>query len=38
MNEAAIHALARRAGIDAEWTDYADKPHRVTTESLVRIL
>jgi 4-alpha-glucanotransferase len=38
MNEAAIHALARRAGIDAEWTDYADKPHRVATESLVRIL
>ena len=38
MNEAAIHALARRAGIDAEWTDYANKPHRVATESLVRIL
>jgi 4-alpha-glucanotransferase len=38
MNEAAIHALARRAGIDAEWTDYADKPHRVATDSLVRIL
>jgi 4-alpha-glucanotransferase len=38
MNDAAIHALARRAGIDAEWTDYANKPHRVATESLVRIL
>lgn len=38
MNEAAIHALARRAGIDAEWSDYADKPHRVATESLIRIL
>lgn len=38
MNEAAIHALARRAGIAVEWTDYANKPHRVATESLVRIL
>lgn len=38
MNETAIHALARRAGIDPEWTDYANKPHRVASESLVRIL
>ena len=38
MNEAAILGLARRAGIDAEWIDYAGKPQRVATESLVRIL
>ncbi|MGB7036890.1 MAG: 4-alpha-glucanotransferase [Xanthobacteraceae bacterium] len=38
MNEAAIHALARRVGIDAEWTDYANKPHQVATQSLARIL
>jgi len=38
MSEAAIQALARRAGLAAEWTDYANRPHRVATESLARIL
>jgi 4-alpha-glucanotransferase len=38
MNEAAIHALARHAGVAIEWRDYANKPQRVSTEALARIL
>jgi len=38
MNDAAVHALARRAGIAVEWRDYANKPHRVSIETLRRIL
>jgi 4-alpha-glucanotransferase len=38
MNETAIHALARRAGIAVEWNDYAGKPHTVSIESIARIL
>jgi 4-alpha-glucanotransferase len=38
MNETAIHALARRAGIAVEWDDYAGKPHIVSIESIRRIL
>ena len=38
MNDAAVHALARRAGIAVEWRDYANKQHRVPTDNLRRIL
>lgn len=38
MNDTAISALANQAGIAAQWTDYANKPQRVTVESLARIL
>ena len=38
MNDAAVHELARRAGIAVEWRDYANKQHRVSTDNLRRIL
>lgn len=38
MNEAAIHELARRAGLAVGWRDYANKRHRVSTAALQRIL
>jgi 4-alpha-glucanotransferase len=38
MSDAAIHALARSAGIAVAWRDHANKPHRVTTEALQHIL
>lgn len=38
MNDEAVKTLAHRAGIAIEWRDYADKPHRVSSESLRRIL
>jgi 4-alpha-glucanotransferase len=33
-----LHRLARRAGIIVDWIDAADKPQRVSNESLRRIL
>jgi 4-alpha-glucanotransferase len=38
MNDATVHALAQRAGIAVEWRDYANKPHRVPTDTIKRIL
>lgn len=38
MNDAAVHTLARRAGVAVEWRDYANKPHRVALDALQRIL
>ncbi|HZA33652.1 MAG TPA: hypothetical protein VE505_01930, partial [Vicinamibacterales bacterium] len=38
MKEASVRALARRAGVDSDWTDAAGRPQRVALEALVRIL
>lgn len=38
MNDEAVSALARRAGLAVEWRDYANKKHRVSSETLRRIL
>ncbi len=38
MNETAIYALARHAGIAVEWNDFAGAPHTVSIESIRRIL
>ena len=38
MNDETVRALARRAGLAVEWRDYGNKPHRVSMESLRRIL
>ena len=38
MNEAAVHALARRAGIAVEWSDYAEQAAVAYRPSLRRIL
>jgi 4-alpha-glucanotransferase len=38
MNDAAVRDLARRAGIAAQWTDYANKRHRVPLDAIRRIL
>jgi 4-alpha-glucanotransferase len=38
MNDAAVLDLARRAGIAVEWTDHADRPNRVSLDSIRHIL
>lgn len=38
MDDAAVRELARRAGIAVQWTDYANKRHDVSLDSLRRIL
>jgi 4-alpha-glucanotransferase len=38
MNDEALRDLARRAGIAAEWHDYAGRPHAVAPDALRRIL
>ena len=38
MTDDAVLALARRAGIAVEWRDYANKPHRVSVETLRGVL
>ncbi len=38
MNEASVRALARRAGVESDWTDAAGRPQRVAVEHLVRFL
>jgi 4-alpha-glucanotransferase len=38
MNDAATRQLAQRAGIAEQWLDYASKPHRVSLDTLRRIL
>lgn len=38
MNETAIYALARHAGIAVEWNDFAGAPHTVPIKSIRRIL
>jgi len=38
MSDAAVRKLARRAGIAAQWTDYAGRRHRVPLDTLRRIL
>jgi 4-alpha-glucanotransferase len=38
VKEASVRALARRAGLDSDWTDAAGRPQRVALEALVRIL
>lgn len=38
MNDEALRDLARRAGVEVEWQDYANKPHTVSADSLQRIL
>lgn len=38
MNDSAIRELARRAGLAGQWTDYANRQHRVPLDSIARIL
>ncbi len=38
MNDEAVRERARRAGIAVDWVDSADRPQRVSTSSLDRIL
>lgn len=38
MNDEAVKALARHAGLAAEWRDYANKQRRVSIEVLRRVL
>jgi 4-alpha-glucanotransferase len=38
MNDADIYNLARRAGVAVEWTDYADQPHRVSLDTIRRVV
>jgi 4-alpha-glucanotransferase len=38
MSDADIHDLARRAGVAVEWTDYADQPHRVSLDTIRRVM
>src|SRR5260370_24961575 len=38
MNDADIYKLARRAGVAVEWTDYADQPHRVSLDTIRRVM
>jgi 4-alpha-glucanotransferase len=38
MNDEALRDLARRAGISAEWHDYAGRPQTVAPDALRRIL
>jgi 4-alpha-glucanotransferase len=38
MTDAAVRALARRAGVAMQWSDYAGKKHRVSLEAVRRIL
>jgi 4-alpha-glucanotransferase len=38
MNDAAIRQLAQRAGITEQWLDYANKPRRVSLDTIRRIL
>jgi 4-alpha-glucanotransferase len=38
MNDADIYDLARRAGVAVEWTDYADQPHRVSLDTIRRVM
>lgn len=38
MNDAAVLALARQAGINVQWTDYAGKQHRVSLDAVRAIL
>ena len=38
VKEASVRALARRAGVDSDWTDAAGRPQRVDLDALVRVL
>ena len=38
MRDAAVHDLARRAGIAVDWRDYLNRPHRVSVETLRHVL
>jgi 4-alpha-glucanotransferase len=38
MNDAAVYDLARSAGITVEWTDYADRPQRVSLDAVRGVL
>jgi 4-alpha-glucanotransferase len=38
MNDESVLALAREAGIAITWRDYANKPHRVSIETIRRVL
>jgi 4-alpha-glucanotransferase len=38
MNESAVHALARHAGVAIGWRGYTNNPQRVSTEAVARIL
>ena len=38
MSDADIYDLARRAGVAVEWTDYADQPHRVSLDTIRRVM
>lgn len=38
MNDDTVLALARKAGIAVTWRDYANKPHRVSIETVRRVL
>jgi 4-alpha-glucanotransferase len=38
MRDAAVHDLARRAGIAVDWRDYVNRPHRVSVETLRHVL
>jgi 4-alpha-glucanotransferase len=38
MTDDAVYNLARRAGIAVDWRDYANRPHRVSLDTLRRVL
>ena len=38
MMDQAVYDLARRAGIAIEWLDYAERPHRVSLDTIRHIL
>ena len=38
MTDEAVRELARRAGVAEQWSDYADKRHRVPLDTIRRIL
>ena len=38
MTDDAVYNLARRAGIAVDWRDYANRPHRVSLDTLRCVL
>ena len=38
MKDAAVYDLASDAGIAIEWQDYAERPHRVSLDTIRHIL
>ena len=38
MSDNDVRDIARRAGVELKWTDYADKPHDVPLDTVRNIL